>query len=235
MSETPIFSICHATARTKPDGWSASKDAWLANADEPLKVEYVLSVHRDDDSATFADEAWAALYPRGKLGKVNIYGDPRNSVHGWNEAAEMATGEILILNADDFFPPPHWDSDLMIKLNDSGKTLEDEFAIHVLSGNPEVEWDKQHMALGIISRALYLRWGYALYPGYESVYSDNDMCEHANVDGCVIQAFDLTFEHRHYTFGKSVEDAVYCHQNRPEAYALGKALLEQRRQDRFSK
>lgn len=220
---TPTFSILHATARTRPDGWSASREAWMLNADEPGKVEYVLAVHVDDCRETTPCIA----------GHTVIYDGARNSVHGWNAAAEHSTGQILILNADDFFPPAHWGSLLLDKV--AHTPLGDEFAIHVSTGNPDVAWDRKHMALGIISRALYQRWGYALYPGYESMYSDVDMFEHARQEDVIIPAYDLLFEHRHVAFGKSPDDEVYRRQNRPEAYALGREVMERRRLERFSK
>ncbi len=232
---TPTFSICHATARTKPDGWSASRNAWMLNADDPARVEYILSVHRDD--------AVSEMETRRRCYAL-IYDGPRNSVYGWNAAAAISTGHILILNADDFFPPEHWDSLLWLQLGkryppqilSDHKIPDDwEFAIHVSTGTPDVDWDRRLMALGIISRPLYQRWGYALYPEYESMESDVDMLEHALVDGVVIQAYDLVFEHRHVSLGKSPDDAVYRKQNRPEAYKLGKEIIARRRLDNFQK
>jgi len=240
---TPVFSILHATARTKPDGWSASRNAWMLNADEPDKVEYILSVHVDDITGLPDD-----LPAPEKMDLVSYFG-ARNSVRGWNVAATQSTGQILILNADDFFPPAHWDSLLWGCVSrrypgglipatglDNWKLPEDwAFAIHVSTGTPDVDWDRRLMALGIISRPLYQRWGYALYPDYESMESDVDMLEHALADGVVIPAYDLVFEHRHVSLGKSPDDEVYRKQNRPEAYKLGKEVIARRRLDGFSK
>lgn len=238
---TPVFSICHATARTT--GWMASRQCWLENADDIQQVEYVLSVHVEDFDRDFLQVP------------LVVYGGKRDSVTGWNHAASISTGQILILNADDFFPPPHWDSLLLDRItgdappecpicgkaklskvcNGCGFESEKEFAIHVSTGNPDTLWDRRLMALGIISRPLYKKWGYALYPEYESMDSDVDMTEHAYQDGLVIEAFDLVFEHRHPAFGKAEMDEVYRKQNRPEAYALGHKVLERRRTCRFAK
>jgi hypothetical protein len=224
---TPTFSICHATARM-PDGWWPSCSSWFRNADTPENVEYILSVHAFDASM---------IKPQSSLTIIHLcgYGDPRNSVHGWNVAAEHSTGRILILNADDFFPPEHWDTLLLSKILPCPSSNHREFAIHVSTGNPDTDWDRRLMALGIISRPLYQRWGYALYPEYESMESDVDMWEHAKQDGVIIEAFDLVFEHRHVSLGKSPDDEVYRKQNRPEAYALGKQIIERRRAERFAK
>jgi hypothetical protein len=242
---TPTFSICHATARV-PDGWRASHDAWMANADDPGEVEYCLAVHADDLACIPADDLPNDM-------KLTAYYGARNSVHGWNVAAGHSRGQILILNADDFFPPPYWDSlirDAIVEPAAAGRLIRPtpdiqytlsgalqlaEFAIHVSTGNPNQSWDREHMALGIVSRPLYNRWGYALYPEYESMYSDVDMFEHARHDGVIVEAFDLVFEHRHVSFGKSPDDAVYQKQNRLEAYAIGRKVIARRRLDRFEK
>lgn len=224
-THVPTFSICHATARL-PEGWPASHDSWMANADDKARVEYILALHTDDY------EKVISLTSRPI---VTIQDQCYCSVDNWNAAAQASTGHIIILNADDFFPPAHWDTKLLETLRMLGYGLDDEFAIHVSTGNPDLVWDRRLMALGIISRKLYERWGYALYPEYESMDSDVDMTEHAYQDGVVIQAFDLTFEHRHPAFGKAAEDDIYRHQNRPEAYKLGHEVLERRRKDRFAK
>jgi hypothetical protein len=220
---TPTFSICHATARTNPAGWQTSHDAWLANADHPDKVEYTLAIHHDD---------WQRSQKNSFGNELVTYTGARTSVHGWNVAAASSHGQILILNADDFFPPPSWDSLLCAVMP---RTPSAGFVIHVSTDAPNVAEDRKLMTLGIISRPLCQRWGYALYPAYESMYSDNDMTEHAYQDGLVIQAFDLVFEHRHPAFGKAPNDGIYRKQNRPEAYDLGRKILEQRRKDRFAK
>jgi hypothetical protein len=40
MTDRPLFSICHTTAR--PDGWQRSRDLWRSRAMRPRTVEYVL-------------------------------------------------------------------------------------------------------------------------------------------------------------------------------------------------
>jgi hypothetical protein len=108
------------------------------------------------------------------------------------------------------------------------------YAIHTLSGNPDLARDRAVAAHAIMSRPLYEKWGYFLYPGYDGMYSDDDFSEHAYADGVMIPAFDITLEHRHPAFGLAAEDDVYRWQNREEAYEMGKQLLEERRKRHFS-
>ena len=223
-----LFSICHATARV-PVGWRPSYEHWTAMCDDPLTVEYILSVHESDFVHI------APVVPVG-VRLVDYANAMRKcSVDNWNNAAKHSTGKIIILNADDFFAPAHWDTLLLKGLFDVGKALTDEFAIRVAVGHPSHDnRPNKLMTLGIMSRALYERWGYALYPEYESMASDDDFTEHAFQDGVVIEMMHLTFEHRHHVFGKSREDNVYRHQNRQEAYTIGDRILAERRVRRFA-
>jgi hypothetical protein len=216
---TPMFSICHTTAR--PNRWGFSYGAWIAGAigfgtDE---LEYVLCT----------DQRWGTFWTPERGIRHVINGGRQCSVDGWNAAAAASTGRVLILNADDFFPPANWDLELR-RVIGSRNPLTDEFVIHVSTGNPR---DKDLISLGILSRARYERLGYALHPSYESVYSDDEFSEHAYKDGCVIDARHLVFEHRHPGMGKAADDAVYQWQNRREAYESGKANLERRRKEGF--
>ena len=75
----------------------------------------------------------------------------------------------------------------------------------------------------------------------ESMFADNDFCEHARQDGVVIDARHLMFPHRHWLFkasdgewaetgkGDRQEDDVDRAQNRREAFNVGFDVLAQRR------
>jgi hypothetical protein len=86
----------------------------------------------------------------------------------------------------------------------------------------------------IMSRSRYLRLGYVLYPGYESMYADNDFTEHAQLDGLFVDAQDLPeFPHRHPFWTNAPMDTQYEAQNSPKAYQLGANLLNIRRATGF--
>lgn len=213
------FSVCHATARL-PHGWEHSHRQWVANAECPF--EYLLGIHERDRHDVPQDDGSVLLAVNS-----NRY----CSVDNWNCAAKASSGRVIILNADDFFPPPSWDRKLLEVIPD----LNSEYIIHVSTGCPDQAWEDRLISLGIISRALYERWGYALYPEYESMESDVDFTERGYRENVVIEARHLLFEHRHPVFGKADYDAVYRWQNRPEAYASGKTILLRRRAEGFAR
>lgn len=217
----PVFSICHTTAR--PSEWRKAYHAWIGAAKHPELVEYILICDRKSGF-----DGTPHLRPQDKVGWDT---DPRQCfVGGANLACAASTGKIIIINADDIFPPEHWDEKLLEVIPD----LSADFVVQTASGTPADE--RGLMVLAIQSRTRYEKHGYGLYPGYESMYSDDDFSEHARLDGIVIEARHLLFEHRHPLYSKATpSDAVYERQNRDEAYVKGRALLLQRRAENFGK
>ena len=213
----PMFSLCHATAR--PDQWKACYDAWWAACDNPDAVEYVLAI---DERWGFSHINPPAVNERTRLlwceGK-------RGSSTAWNTAAEASTGKILIMVADDFRPPEHWDTELL-------KTIpspDAEFVVEVSSGKlPDAA---RLMVLYILSRKRYESIGYVLNPEYISVYADNEYGDQARKEGVVIDARHLMFRHFHPYYGDSLfpRDAVYDAGNTAEAAAQGLAVYRRRK------
>ena len=209
----PIFSICHTTAR--PAEWRAAYNAWISAAKHPERVEYVL----------VADQRWGftELPKLRKQDKTAWNTDRMCLVGGANVACAQATGQVLIISADDMFPPKDWDEKLLEIIPD----LDADFVIRTASGTPADE--RGLIVLQILSRARYKKLGYGLHPAYDSMYSDDDFTQHALHDGVVIEARHLLFEHRHPVYNKSVKwDEVYRHENKEQAYAKGHAILQQR-------
>lgn len=241
-TQRPRFSILHTSAR--PDKWRAVYDAWLAAADRPEDVEYVLVTDQrwgfppvQPFENLRADAEMRAL--RGTDKWIQNSGR-RCYVEGVNLAAKHATGDILIVVADDQFPCEHWQRELfqntpLSALMDGTFIPGKAFVLWAPTGTP-TEFERGIIVMPIMSRALYEKWGYVLYPGYESMYSDNDLCEHARADGVLVEARHLPqFPHKHFLFTPGIEvDEAYKVQNRAEAYALGERLLNARRANGFT-
>ncbi len=213
----PTFSILHPTARL-PDGWKTACDAWFLNGDGE-EYEYVLAIHALDWDQR--PKAWEVHDCR------LVKHDHRYcSTDGWNAAAAASSGKILIFGADDFFPPPLWDTQLLEAIPD----VDSDFAVHVSTGSIR---DGELMTHPIISRKTYERWGYGYFPEYESMYADDDLTLRAYQERIVIDARHIQFEHRHPVNGTAQDDQVYRHQNRPQAYELGKKIFERRKTEGF--
>jgi hypothetical protein len=220
FTQRPMFSIIHPTAR--PDKWPAIYDAWRGAANDYGAIEYILVCDKRwgfDELPTFpATPSFRAIWNTGR----------RCYVDAVNLGAQYATGDVVIVIADDQYPAQDWDFRLAEVLADSGKEV-----IEVSTGTP-AEHERGILVMPILTRARFERLGYVLFPQYESMFADNDFCEMARRDDQIADARHLLFPHRHPYFDKSVEsDAAYEAQNRPEAYQLGGAVLQARRAAKF--
>lgn len=212
----PLFSVIHPSAR--PDKWREVYDEWAAAANSQ-DFEYIL----------VCDKRWGFTELPVSDNVRAVWNTGRRCyVDAVNIGAQYATGSVIVVNADDQFPCEDWDFQLAAALADSGKEV-----VEVSTGTPQ-EHERGILVLPILTRARFERLGYVLYPGYESMFADNDFCEMARRDDQVADARHLMFPHKHPFFDTSVpNDLAYSAQNRPEAYQLGGAVLAARRQANF--
>jgi len=186
--KAPLFSILHTSAR--PDKWRAVYDDWMAKCSLPEDVEYVLCI----------DPRWGFSLDskeyESKLDNIRVVQNTRRRcyVDGVNIAAQAATGQVLIVNADDQFACEQWDRGLtesvlgkvMGSWADAFDLMREESqvpqVIEVSTGTPD-EHLRGIMVMPILSRARYEQQGFVFYPEYESMFADNDFCETARQDG----------------------------------------------------
>ena len=218
---TPTFSLCHATARL-PNGWSAAYQCWKDHCDDWSQVEYILTIDAADQ------EKHQITVPDDVILSINI--GTQSAVAAWNDAGEVSTGRFLITAADDMFPPPHWDTELLKVI----PSLDGEYVIEVKSGTSPAddEW-MRCMLHSFMTRPYYERIGNFFYPEYVGMYADVDFGEMARRDGVVIDARHLTFQHKHWIGTSVPNDEIYQRQNAQTNYDLGLRILGERRENGF--
>lgn len=227
------FSIIHASAR--PNEWRKVYDAWLASAAHSERVEYVLCVDfrwgfAGHDQMVSADLInWKAERPGNK---IVINTGRRCYVDGVNLAAAASSGDVLIVNADDQYPCDKWDEALQLYAQYSEGKM-GEFVIEVSTNTP-TEHERGIMVMPILSRERYERFGWVLYPEYESMYADNDFTAMAKRDKCIIDARNLIFPHKHWINGQREKDDQDRAQNSEQAYNEGAKLFAARKRMNFS-
>ncbi len=191
-----LFSLLYTSRRAKLI--EPTIDRWLGNSGATEDVEVVVAVDEDDEeSRQILDclPSWVV--------KV-VSPMPGNCVKGWNAAAAASTGKVLIAISDDFDCPQNWVS-LLKEVADPG--WEDSDCCVMVSDGC-LNGEALMCTLGIITRKRFERFGYFWYPGYESMYVDNDMAERAAMDGAMINATHLVFKHHHYARGGRGKDKV---------------------------
>lgn len=210
----PVFSLCHSTARV-PSGWLPAAQKWFARCDRPESVEYVL-VH-DAGTEVVGDNPGFGSFA------VRVNHKRRTAVDGWNCSAEKSTGQFLITVADDWFPCPHWDTELLKVIPD----LAGQYVVEVSTGG-----DNGLLTFSLLTRPYYERYGYLFWHEYTGMLADNEFTDVAREDGVVIDARELFFQHRHPQYGTAPDDPVYRWQHRPEAFEVGLSVYARRRAER---
>jgi len=198
----PTFSLCHATARV-PLGWLDAFRAWQSNCDNWQQVEYILCVDKVDR------DKWPVIFNRLDPDIRFVLNQGRSCVSAWNTAAAASTGRFLINIADDLYPCPHWDTELLKVIPD----LDGEYVVEVKSGTSPAddEWFRL-MLQSFVTRPYYERKGYLFHPDYDGWYSDVEFTEVARRDGVVVDARHLTFQHKHWIGTSVPQDAIYSKQ-----------------------
>jgi hypothetical protein len=208
--------LCHSTLRF-PDGWRNACQQWYDLADNPEDCEYILCTEQ-------TVELQRSSVPWEHFKKISNH-DRRTAVTAFNAAGAVATGRVLITVADDWFPPPHWDTELLKVLPD----LSAEAAVWISTGGND-----SLMTFNIVTRPYYERYGRLFYPEYWGMFADNDFTEVARRDGVIVDAKQLMFPHRHPLYGKGTWDGTYAYQNAPEAYQHGSEVYEWLRAHNFA-
>jgi hypothetical protein len=242
------FSLIHPSIR--PHKWREIYEAWIAAAEHPQEVEYLLVVDekwgfpKNDYEATMAP--WIAER-HGKTGIQNMcLWNSEGYVSSVNAAAKHAFGDVLIVIADDIWPAKGWDTVLVKAYLHSELppfVPPKEFAIWVNNGGSaerRAAASKTIMEMPVVSRSRVERLGYLYYPGYKSMYADNDLAAHCMLDAAegrcsLIRLEEPVFPHLHPVNDPSIPmDAAYQWQNRPQAYADGRKLFEARKAAKFT-
>jgi hypothetical protein len=246
----PLISLLHPTARVAPSeafprGWKDAHDAWLARADHPERIEYVLTVHesrwkqwtdeegRSSHGAVVPDVCWKEFQA--------VRNDKRDCVvDQTNLAAECSRGMIIMGVQDDYYPPEHWDTLILEafcgcpaeEITESDEWLTIPILLHCSSGGP-VESERALMIGGAATRPVLEHYGYSLDPDFESMFADNWQAFQVKRDAAagilqIIERLDIVFDHRHPIYGKGQMDDIYRLQNRDIAYRQGAAIFHKK-------
>jgi hypothetical protein len=202
------ISLLHAT-RDTPTRALAVRETWLSRAQDRDSVQHIFGVQHDDApsiQAFFEARATCAITPAPPAWASS-------SVANWNAAAALATGDLLIVIADDLTPPIGWDETLRAGMR---SVIADAVALFV----PDQLSDDGLLRHPVMTRALYQKRGYIFDPDYYGVFCDNDLttwCEVNRVPILRANRSALCWHHDHDMTG----NAVTAQQNRSEAYDYG--------------
>jgi len=214
-----MISIIHPS-RSRPDKAYATARKWLDNAG--CDVEYILSLD-DDDNSDYHFRFGQVLYgvysrienETGKWPHV-IRNKNRSAIDAINNAAKVATGNILIIISDDFDCPQMWGKNII----DATVGMRD----WIMKTPDGIQ--KRIITLPIMDRVYYERFGYIYHPDYRHMWADTEMTDVAERTGRLIKS-NIPFVHNHYSIGKSEKDEVSIRAD--ATYEPGRLIYNERK------
>jgi glycosyltransferase involved in cell wall biosynthesis len=146
-------------------------------------IQYLLSVDSSDSELSNYKEV-CEEQPDLTL----VINDNHSAIEAINNAAKIATGDIIIVISDDFDCPQDWDTLLLDALKDKS-----DFLVKTVDGcQPWI------ITLPIMDRVYYNRFGYIYNPSYLHMFCDTEMTHVGHLLGRVI-TLPISFPHMHYT------------------------------------
>jgi hypothetical protein len=217
-----LFSVLHAT-RGRPEKANATMKLWSQRAIAPHAVQYILC-HDADDETKLGLGIGTGF---GNFRSVEFNGT--GSAPAWDYAAKASLAEILIQAQDDVFPPEGWDSLLEEAIKREWWALDRDKTPFVIAVSDGYRKDDL-LCTAICNRKRYEQEGHFMFPGYISVFSDDDFSLRAYADAdsgrCkLIKAREIVFKHEHPYHTGGPQDEGYRRQNSPKAYEVGQRLL----------
>ena len=227
-----MLSVIHPTARVSPQpsfprGWFEACEQWAQTCDAPADVEYIVVLHAGNVPGFWKSfSKWADVSMWGRF-TVQVQNNRQWSwVDQCNAGLIAATGDRVILMADDFVAPEHWDMEVKRRLPEVSKPE----CLRVATG--AFERDQVLLTIFFETRAMVEALG--LMPtSYIGMLADDDRTALSLKCGSVVPASDLLFEHRHPVFGKAEPDEIYSRQNRDESYRIGQEAFQARKRCGF--
>ena len=188
----PRISLLHASYH-RAAGPLIVRDSWLARADSPGDVEYVFAMDADDHGSIKDTDGCLRVIGQPAIGMVT-------AVRNWNNAAAVAAGDLLMVVADDLFPPQGWDTALLelIALLDPEAV---EFAVKLRDSTNRSKGLLRHP---VISRAFYERHG-LFDDAYRGVFCDDDITRRAFWRAAILDGRSIVLHHQHPSLDKTLQ------------------------------
>lgn len=206
-----MISLLHPS-RSRIDKSRDTMNKWISKATQ--KIELIVSVDEDDPQLE--------LYLGDYATKFNvIQSKNRSAVDAINKAAEVSTGDILIVVSDDTDCPNDWVNKILTAVQ--GRQ---DYVLKV--GDGIQNW---LCTMPVIDRKYYERFGYIYYPEYSHMFCDTEFTHVADCLGKIIQRNDLRFPHEHYCVGKAKKDHI--NERADATWKQGMQLYLKRVRERF--
>lgn len=210
------ISVIHPS-RNRPQQAVLTAIKWMGMADNPDNIEYIMMCDFSDSEIAEYSKQFNGRYKKSP----SIYcEDNHSAIEAINNAARLATGDLLVVISDDFDTFFGWDTLLLKELK--GKS---DFLLKTQDGI-----QKTLVTLPIMDRSYYNRFGYIYHPDYQHMGCDVELTAVAMMTGRLIPS-QLQFPHNHYSTGKTVKDTI--NEKNDLTYAHGDMILTEHLKNNF--
>jgi len=206
------ISILHPS-RSREDQAFLAMCNFTDTMSHTIDYEYILSVDTTDHTPySYIDTGFGLKYNK-------IRNDNHNVVEAANQAAKVATGDILILISDDFSAFFNWDLKIVEALQGKSGVLKTFDGVQ--------RWI---CTLPIMTRDYYQGENYLYDPLTAHMFCDTIQTHKADIKKKLIIRNDIVFPHHHYsTKGGQPKDAV--NERADKTWAQGESVYIKRLQE----
>lgn len=194
---------------------------WLSLADKPFGIEYIFSVDNSDSDIWHSRiDLFPKTFSTTIMSCTVVKNDNRSAIDAINNAAKMATGDLLIVVSDDTDCQCNWDTKLLNNIR--GRT---DFLAKTVDGlQPTL------VTMPVMDRIYYKRYGYIYHPDYKHMFCDQELTAVAIMTGKYIK-LPILFEHLHYSAGLSAKDDINIKND--ATWHQGETLFNERLKNNF--
>lgn len=174
---------------------------YIEYAKDISKIKFLVSLDSDDRSSN--PDEFRRLHPNVEV----IVGNPCGKIGAVNrDMPDPSTFDILLLASDDMVPEvPFYDEQIRERMSQFYPDTDG-----VLFFNDGYQGYRLN-TLVICGSKYYQRFGYIYYPGYKSLFCDNEFMDVANELGKQTYFDQVIIRHQHFTNTRSSPDALYTH------------------------
>lgn len=193
-----MISILHPS-RSRPHKSIRCLKAWFDAGMITGKYEFIISLDKDDPELSRYHELYDLYYGRAAQlrGQFKLIENKnRSAVDAINNAAKVASADIMIVVSDDTEPCQFWYKKVLEFSSKKDWIIKTQDGIQ--------SWI---ITMPIMDRAYYNRFGYIYHPDYLHMFCDTELTCVADITGRKLIS-DLLFPHKHYSVTKEAPDAV---------------------------
>ena len=218
--------------RGRPQKFVGVLDKYINFLSGMHDVQFVISYDYDDP--TMNNENMFSLFNRlnSQLdGRIHpICGKSTGKISAINanmDKVRALNPDVILLASDDMIPVLGGYDEIIAK--NMAKHFPDTDG--VLHFNDGFSGQDRLITLSILGRRYFERFGYLYYPGYKSVFCDNEFTDVARLLGRVTYIDQVIIQHQ--WVGATAPDAVHARNESPEMYAYDQPIYDERKARNF--